>query len=64
MSWARGLMPLSVKQLERVLIIKSTVIAAFLAKISCYINNPLSPCFSSTLLIRKTNADHEVFKFT
>lgn len=55
-------MPLSVKQLERVLIIKSTVIAAFLAKISCYISNPLSPCFSPTVLIRMNDVDHEVFQ--
>lgn len=53
-------MPLSVKQLERVLIIKSTIIAAFLAKISCYINNLLSTGFSSTVLIGMNDADHEV----
>ena len=45
MSRARELMPFSVKQLEGVLIIKSAIITAALAKISCYINNPLSPCF-------------------
>lgn len=56
----KELMPLSVKQLERVLIIKSTIIAAFLAKISCYINNLLSTGFSSTVLIGMNDADHEV----
>lgn len=63
MSWARGLMPLSVKQLERFLVI-STITAALLAKISCYINNPFSPCFSSTVFIRINDAGHEVFKLT
>lgn len=49
MSRAGELMPFSTKQLEGVLIIKSTIITAFLAKKSCYINNPISAWFWSSV---------------